>query len=157
MFLSDLKSCFLNTVKSLTFPCSPCIQCHHPELVVMETISVPDIMHSPPSFPLRFSRKRSSSGESEEGRCVKQSCADKRGAVKKREGYLQWEEYFMAVAFLSAQRSKDPSSQVRILPHTHVICPHYQAYPVFCSLACSNCNMWKASNTDSLQIQNYKA
>lgn len=32
--------------------------------------------------------------------------------VKKRPDYLQWEEYFMAVAFLSAQRSKDPNSQV---------------------------------------------
>ncbi|XP_015716903.1 deoxycytidylate deaminase [Coturnix japonica] len=31
---------------------------------------------------------------------------------KKREDYLEWPEYFMAVAFLSAQRSKDPSSQV---------------------------------------------
>lgn len=35
------------------------------------------------------------------------------GTCKKREDYLEWPEYFMAVAFLSAQRSKDPSSQVR--------------------------------------------
>ena len=35
--------------------------------------------------------------------------------VKKRLDYLQWEEYFMAVAFLSAQRSKDPNSQVTIM------------------------------------------
>ena len=27
---------------------------------------------------------------------------------KKREDYLEWPEYFMAIAFLSAQRSKDP-------------------------------------------------
>ncbi|KJE97002.1 deoxycytidylate deaminase [Capsaspora owczarzaki ATCC 30864] len=33
-------------------------------------------------------------------------------AVKKRQDYLPWADYFMAVAFLSAQRSKDPSSQV---------------------------------------------
>ena len=33
--------------------------------------------------------------------------------VKKWLDYLQWEEYFMAVAFLSAQRSKDPNSQIR--------------------------------------------
>ncbi|XP_046772005.1 deoxycytidylate deaminase isoform X5 [Gallus gallus] len=33
-------------------------------------------------------------------------------SCKKREDYLEWPEYFMAVAFLSAQRSKDPSSQV---------------------------------------------
>lgn len=32
--------------------------------------------------------------------------------VLKRENYLSWEDYFMAVAFLSAQRSKDPSSQI---------------------------------------------
>ncbi|XP_031605066.1 uncharacterized protein LOC116327593 isoform X2 [Oreochromis aureus] len=34
------------------------------------------------------------------------------GKTKKREDYLEWPEYFMAVAFLSAQRSKDPNSQV---------------------------------------------
>uniref|UniRef100_A0A9J8CUH9 dCMP deaminase n=1 Tax=Cyprinus carpio carpio TaxID=630221 RepID=A0A9J8CUH9_CYPCA len=34
------------------------------------------------------------------------------GLTKKRQDYLEWPEYFMAVAFLSAQRSKDPSSQV---------------------------------------------
>ncbi|XP_026703051.1 deoxycytidylate deaminase isoform X2 [Athene cunicularia] len=34
------------------------------------------------------------------------------GSCRKREDYLEWPEYFMAVAFLSAQRSKDPSSQV---------------------------------------------
>ncbi|XP_058234473.1 deoxycytidylate deaminase [Hemibagrus wyckioides] len=32
--------------------------------------------------------------------------------ARKRQDYLEWSEYFMAVAFLSAQRSKDPSSQV---------------------------------------------
>ena len=30
----------------------------------------------------------------------------------KRLDYLSWDEYFMAVALLSAQRSKDPSTQV---------------------------------------------
>lgn len=34
------------------------------------------------------------------------------GTTRKRDDYLEWPEYFMAVAFLSAQRSKDPSSQV---------------------------------------------
>jgi hypothetical protein len=37
--------------------------------------------------------------------------------------YLSWDDYFMAVAFLSAQRSKDPNKQVLWrgragLPHT---------------------------------------
>jgi dCMP deaminase len=30
----------------------------------------------------------------------------------KRSGYLSWDDYFMAVAMLSAQRSKDPNTQV---------------------------------------------
>jgi len=30
----------------------------------------------------------------------------------KREGYISWDEYFMGVAMLAAQRSKDPSTQV---------------------------------------------
>ncbi|KAL1489975.1 hypothetical protein ABEB36_013897 [Hypothenemus hampei] len=31
---------------------------------------------------------------------------------KKREDYLEWDEYFMAMAFLAAKRSKDPCTQV---------------------------------------------
>lgn len=30
----------------------------------------------------------------------------------KRSSYLEWSEYFMATAFLAAQRSKDPATQV---------------------------------------------
>ena len=30
--------------------------------------------------------------------------------------YLSWDDYFMAVAFLSAQRSKDPNKQVHLIP-----------------------------------------
>jgi deoxycytidylate deaminase len=33
--------------------------------------------------------------------------------VKKREDYIDWDEYFLAVSILSAQRSKDPSTQVK--------------------------------------------
>ncbi|XP_059170834.1 uncharacterized protein LOC131952263 isoform X2 [Physella acuta] len=32
--------------------------------------------------------------------------------LTKRTNYLTWEEYFMSIAFLSAQRSKDPRTQV---------------------------------------------
>ena len=31
---------------------------------------------------------------------------------KKREDYINWDQYFMGVAMLSAQRSKDPNTQV---------------------------------------------
>jgi dCMP deaminase len=33
-------------------------------------------------------------------------------ALEKRKNYISWDEYFMGVALLSAQRSKDPSTQV---------------------------------------------
>ncbi|XP_013403944.1 deoxycytidylate deaminase-like [Lingula anatina] len=42
----------------------------------------------------------------------KKPCLTSRDENKKREDYLEWSEYFMAIAFLSAQRSKDPNSQV---------------------------------------------
>ncbi|MFZ9718200.1 MAG: deoxycytidylate deaminase [Chitinophagaceae bacterium] len=32
--------------------------------------------------------------------------------MSKRKDYLSWDEYFMGIALLSAQRSKDPSTQV---------------------------------------------
>ena len=35
-----------------------------------------------------------------------------RGVFVKRKNYLSWDEYFMGVALLSAQRSKDSSTQV---------------------------------------------
>ncbi|KAL3801419.1 hypothetical protein HJC23_007029 [Cyclotella cryptica] len=35
-----------------------------------------------------------------------------KATVKKRADYLSWDDYFMAVAFLSAMRSKDPNTQV---------------------------------------------
>ena len=33
-------------------------------------------------------------------------------ALKKKEDYISWDEYFMGVALLSARRSKDPNTQV---------------------------------------------
>lgn len=36
-----------------------------------------------------------------------------RDLTKKRDDYLNWSDYFMGVAFLSAMRSKDPCTQVR--------------------------------------------
>lgn len=32
--------------------------------------------------------------------------------MSKRDNYLSWEDYFMGIATLSAQRSKDPNTQV---------------------------------------------
>ena len=40
---------------------------------------------------------------------------------QKRPDYLEWSEYFMAVSFLSAMRSKDPATQV-IHSHKYFFC-----------------------------------
>ena len=32
--------------------------------------------------------------------------------MSKRTNYINWDEYFMGIALLSAERSKDPSTQV---------------------------------------------
>ena len=46
-------------------------------------------------------------------------------SCQKRQDYLPWEDYFLAVAFLSAMRSKDPSTQVKQLffIYPSVFCP----------------------------------
>ncbi|GMH16731.1 hypothetical protein Nepgr_018572 [Nepenthes gracilis] len=41
----------------------------------------------------------------------------------KRRGYLSWDDYFMAIAFLSAQRSKDPNRQVKSLSDMRILLP----------------------------------
>ncbi|MBN3293237.1 DCTD deaminase, partial [Polypterus senegalus] len=54
---------------------------------------------------------------------------------RKREDYLEWPEYFMAVAFLSAQRSKDPSSQVGaciVNPENKIVGIGYNGMPNGC-------------------------
>lgn len=43
---------------------------------------------------------------------VPASAAAAAGRTEKRADYLVWDDYFMSVAFLSAMRSKDPSTQV---------------------------------------------
>jgi dCMP deaminase len=54
----------------------------------------------------------------------------------KRTDYISWDEYFMAVAQLSAKRSKDPSTQVGacIVNKTkRIIGIGYNGFPVGCS------------------------
>uniref|UniRef100_A0A915C604 Probable deoxycytidylate deaminase n=2 Tax=Parascaris univalens TaxID=6257 RepID=A0A915C604_PARUN len=54
----------------------------------------------------------------------------------KREEYLSWEEYFMAVACLAAQRSKDPITQVGAVivnPDLKIIGSGYNGMPNGCS------------------------
>lgn len=54
----------------------------------------------------------------------------------KRQDYLEWSDYFMAVAFLSAQRSKDPNSQVGaciVSPERKIVGIGYNGMPNGCS------------------------
>lgn len=56
--------------------------------------------------------------------------------TQKRDDYISWEEYFIAVAQLSARRSKDPSTQVGacIVNQTkRIIGIGYNGFPIGCS------------------------
>lgn len=53
----------------------------------------------------------------------------------KRTDYLKWDEYFMGVAMLSAQRSKDPSTQVGaciVSPQNKILSMGYNGMPCGC-------------------------
>lgn len=54
----------------------------------------------------------------------------------KRRDYISWDEYFMGVAMLSAQRSKDPSTQVGcciVSPQNKILSMGYNGMPIGCS------------------------
>ena len=53
-----------------------------------------------------------------------------------RTDYLQWEDYFMALAFLAAKRSKDPCTQVGaclVDKNNKVVGLGYNGFPIGCS------------------------
>ena len=59
-----------------------------------------------------------------------------RNIDNKRENYLEWPEYFMAVAFLSAMRSKDPCSQVGaciVNSDLRIVGVGYNGMPIGCN------------------------
>ncbi len=54
----------------------------------------------------------------------------------KRKDYISWSDYFMGIAILSAQRSKDPNSQVGaciVSPDNKIVGIGYNGFPVGCS------------------------
>ncbi|XP_048240674.1 deoxycytidylate deaminase-like [Haliotis rufescens] len=58
------------------------------------------------------------------------------GESGKRESQLDWEEYFMAIAFLSGMRSKDPVTQVGaciVNPKKRIVGTGYNGMPNNCS------------------------
>lgn len=55
---------------------------------------------------------------------------------EKREGYISWDDYFMGVALLAAQRSKDPSTQVGaciVDNNNRILSTGYNGFPQGCS------------------------
>ena len=56
--------------------------------------------------------------------------------MPKRTSYITWDEYFMGIALLSAQRSKDPSTQVGaciVNDRNKIISVGYNGMPMGCS------------------------
>ena len=56
--------------------------------------------------------------------------------MSKRTDYIDWDEYFMGVAILSAKRSKDPGTQVGaciVTPDRRIVGVGYNGLPTGCS------------------------
>lgn len=56
--------------------------------------------------------------------------------ITKRLDYLSWDEYFMAIALLSAERSKDPNTQVGACvanEQNKIVGVGYNGFPTGCS------------------------
>ena len=56
--------------------------------------------------------------------------------MSKREGYINWDEYFMGVAVLASMRSKDPSTQVGaciVDNNNRILSTGYNGFPYGCS------------------------
>jgi dCMP deaminase len=54
----------------------------------------------------------------------------------KRDNYISWDEYFMGVALLAAQRSKDPNTQVGaciVSENNIILSTGYNGFPAGCS------------------------
>ena len=71
----------------------------------------------------------------------------------KRTDFLPWDDYFMAVAFLSAMRSKDPSSQVGaciVNSEKKIVGIGYNGMPIGCS---DDELPWNKESLDPLQTK----
>lgn len=54
----------------------------------------------------------------------------------KRKNYICWDDYFMGIALLSAQRSKDPNTQVGaciVNRQNKIVATGYNGFPIGCS------------------------
>jgi dCMP deaminase len=61
----------------------------------------------------------------------------------KRDSYINWDEYFMGIALLSAERSKDPNTRVGaciVSQENKILSIGYNGFPVGCS---DDSGLWK--------------
>ncbi|RYY86465.1 hypothetical protein EON63_05715 [archaeon] len=79
------------------------------------------------------SQEDSTESKSDDLQC--QPC-NKKPKTAKRDQVLHWDDYFMAVSFLSAMRSKDPSTQVGaciVNEEKRIVGIGYNGFPKGCS------------------------
>ena len=72
---------------------------------------------------------------------------------EKREDYISWDEYFMAVAKLAGMRSKDPNSQVGsciVSADNKILSMGYNGFPCGCS---DDEFPWSRSDDDPLKTK----
>ena len=53
--------------------------------------------------------------------------------MRKRDDYINWDEYFMGIAQLSGMRSKDPHTQVGaciVSPDNKILSMGYNGFPI---------------------------
>ena len=73
--------------------------------------------------------------------------------VTKRRDYLSWDDYFMAMAFLTAKRSKDPNTQVGaclVDPNKRIVGLGYNGFPRGCS---DDCLPWGRTSSQQLHTK----
>lgn len=74
---------------------------------------------------------------------------------QKNNDFVEWHEYFMAMAFLAAKRSKDPCTQVGaciVNEDKHIIGVGYNGFPKNCSDAAFP---WRKSSENPLENKYY--
>lgn len=88
------------------------------------------------------------------GHCAKpiSSAVLAKSQQKKRTDYLSWDDYFMSVAYLSALRSKDPSTQVGaciVNPLNRIVGIGYNGFP---GGGCDDDDFpWQRDSSDELE------
>lgn len=172
---SDLKGCKIYVA---LFPCNECAKLviqagireviyfsdkhsHKPETIasklLMDLSGVKYRKHNPSQQQIKLDFKtidKNWSTVSENGfKTITSPTEHCRDINKARLDYLAWGEYFMAMAFLSALRSKDPSTQVGaciVNKKNKIVGIGYNGMPLGC---CDNLLPWGKTSTNRLQTK----